>query len=57
MISKENWKPADKYGKYRVESKEDYKKKNNGKSPDYADALLLCYYIPKRKATPFIEVI
>ena len=30
-----------------VEPKEKYKERNGGKSPDRADALLLCYYQPK----------
>jgi phage terminase large subunit len=31
-------------GRRCVESKDDYKKRHNGKSPDKIDALLLCYY-------------
>jgi len=30
-----------------IEPKDDYKKRNGGRSPDKADALLLCYYMPK----------
>jgi hypothetical protein len=31
-------------GQKVVESKDDYKKRHGGKSPDLADGLLLCYY-------------
>lgn len=31
----------------KIEPKDDYKKRHGGKSPDKADALLLCYYSPK----------
>jgi phage terminase large subunit len=42
----------DKQGRRMIEPKDDYKKRNGGRSPDKADALLLCYYMPK-VATPF----
>jgi len=34
-------------GRRRVEKKDDYKKRHSGKSPDKADALLLCFYTAK----------
>jgi len=34
----------DSKGRLRVESKDDYKKRSGGKSPDMADAFLLCFY-------------
>jgi hypothetical protein len=37
----------DKQGRRMVEPKDEYKKRNGGRSPDKADALLLCYYMPK----------
>ena len=39
--------PLDKQGRRRVEPKEDYKKRFKGKSPDTADAFLLCFYNPR----------
>ena len=37
----------DKKGKRAVESKGDYKKRGN-RSPDLADACILCYYTPPK---------
>lgn len=34
-------------GRRQVEKKDDYKKRHSGKSPDKADALLLCFYTAK----------
>jgi phage terminase large subunit len=34
-------------GRRQVEKKDDYKKRHSGKSPDKADALLLCFYTGK----------
>jgi phage terminase large subunit len=36
-------------GRKKIESKKDFKKRT-GKSPDHADALLLCFYDPRRGA-------
>jgi len=42
----------DKQGRKVIESKDEFKKRNAGKSPDKADALLLCFYKgAKQKAT------
>lgn len=40
-------KDLDSKGRRVVESKGDYKKRLGGKSPDFADAFLLCFYNPK----------
>jgi hypothetical protein len=36
----------DQSGRIVIESKDEYRKRNHGKSPDRADALLLAYYLP-----------
>lgn len=36
----------------RIEAKDDFKKRNAGRSPDKADALLLCYYSKKNAEMP-----
>jgi PBSX family phage terminase large subunit len=37
--------------KFRIESKQEYRKRNGGKSPDYADALVLCFWVPPGHST------
>ena len=43
-------------GRIRVEPKEDIIKRLN-RSPDNADALLLAFYVPKRSANEWFEII
>ena len=53
----------DKKGKRKVESKEEYKKRGSKtggqksafRSPDYADAFLLCLFTPRRKEAAFLQ--
>lgn len=48
------YKPLDKKGRRVIESKEDYKKRGGFKSPDMADAFLLCFYDRKPEGEPYI---
>ncbi len=53
------WWEMDNKGRRKVESKDDYKKRTGNRSPDKADALILCFYrpsittIPRPKASDF----
>jgi len=45
----------DKEGRKQIEPKDKYKARNGGKSPDKADALLLCFYEPHGRVTMSAE--
>lgn len=45
----------DKKGKIVVESKDQYRERNHGNSPDRADALLLAYYEPQFSLSAFLD--
>lgn len=48
--------PMDKKGRRCIESKKDYKKRTNGKSPDKADAFLLTFYQPNQSNAAGFDV-
>lgn len=40
----------------KVESKEEYKKRTGRRSPDYADAIIMCYYADKEASIPDLPI-